>query len=137
MANLCHELTTNCSPKELFDALTTEEGIGSWWDQPNKVQENGNTFLEFRPGEDHGVLKMHVLEQSPNSSVMWQCISTHPSSSPASAWTGTKLSFQISEKNEKTTLNFIHSGWDENSRFYAFCNYQWGKALQSLERICE
>ena len=136
MAELRHQVLIGCSPKQLYEALTSEDGIGSWWDKPNIVQEQGNIFLEFRPGEGHGVLKMKVLDQNPCSRVEWQCISAHEPSSPASAWTGTKLLFQISEAKDHSILNFTHSGWDETSKYFAFCNYQWGKALQSLEQYC-
>ena len=41
------------------------------------------------------MVKLRVVELVPNKRVEWECISTHPKSSPASAWTGTHFVFEI------------------------------------------
>src|SRR5262249_13310559 len=38
-------------------------------------------------------------------------ISTHPKTSPASAWTGTHVLFEITERGNTAILDFRHSGW--------------------------
>jgi hypothetical protein len=98
----------------------------------------------------HGVVKLKVLETVQDTRVEWECISTHPKSSPASAWTGTHLSFEISERDNVAALfgfgqardriavlDFRHSGWDENSEYLGYCNFAWGEVLQNLKRVCE
>jgi hypothetical protein len=89
---------------------------------------------------------MKVLDLAQNQRVEWETISSHPRSSPASAWTGTHISFELdrrsvppwsAQKSEMTILNFRHSGWDENSEFFGFCNFQWGQVLQKLKLVCE
>lgn len=92
---------------------------------------------EFRPAPEHGVLRMKVLERIENQRVVWQCMSTHPDSSPASAWTGTQVIFEITARDQRTILDFRHSGWDDRSAYLGFCNYQWGVVLQKLKNICE
>lgn len=121
----------------MYTLIATESGISRWWDAPKAVKDAEGTILEFRPGERHGVLRMRVLDLAPNRRVEWQCISTHPQSSPASAWTGTHVIFEISEKNGATILDFRHTGWDEASPYFGFCNYHWGEALQKLKQVCE
>jgi hypothetical protein len=34
-------------------------------------------------------------------------------------------------------LSFGHSGWDENSEYFGFCNFAWGQVLQKLKQVCE
>jgi hypothetical protein len=72
--------------------------------------------------------------------------STHPATSPASAWTGTRVVFEISrgavppwavDRAEMTIVDFRHSGWDERSEYLGFCNFAWGEALQKLKQRCE
>ena len=94
-------------------------------------------MLEFNPGPEHGVLKASVLQMVPDKRVEWAFISTHPTSSPASAWTGTRALFEIRERGNAAILDFRHSGWDEDSEYLGFCNYQWGVALQKLQRTLE
>ena len=137
MATLYHQVWVHAPTVKLYEAISTEHGIGSWWDKPKALQSESGPVLEFSPGAEHGVLRMKVLERVPGKRVEWECISTHPKTSPASAWTGTHVIFEISERETGTTLDFRHSGWDENSEYLGFCNYQWGVALQKLKQWCE
>ena len=137
MTTLCHQLTIKTSPEKLYERLCTEDGIGSWWDRPTINTTSGQTVLEFRPGPEHGVLKMKLLEQAPRNVVRWECISIHPAESPASAWTGTRITFEFTSRANDCVLNFRHDGWDENSKYLGFCNYQWAMALQKLKQSCE
>ena len=45
------------------------------------------------------MVKLRVVELVPNKRVEWECISNHPKSSPASAWTGTHFIFEIAERD--------------------------------------
>ena len=137
MTTLYHQVSIATSPIKLFERLSTEDGIGSWWDRPKAIGTADRRVLEFRPGPEHGVLKMKVVHEVPGRLVEWQCISTHPGNSPASAWTDTSITFEITAKNSGSVLNFRHSGWNESSEYLGFCNYQWGVALQKLKQVSE
>ncbi|MGH8078129.1 MAG: SRPBCC family protein [Lysobacter sp.] len=150
MATLYHQVWTDAPPARLYEAISTESGIAGWWDKPTVTDTAAGYVLEFSPGAEHGVLRMKVLERTPSTRVEWECISTHPNSSPASAWTGTHLSFDILERDNVvalsgfeqdqdriTILDFRHSGWDENSEYFGFCNFAWGEALLKLKQTCE
>src|SRR5262245_36746607 len=91
MATLYHQVWINAPTGRVYEAVSTENGVGSWWDRPRTVASDDGLVLEFRPGAEHGVLRMKVLEMVQGRRVEWQCISTHPKSSPASAWTGTHV----------------------------------------------
>jgi hypothetical protein len=89
---------------------------------------------------------MKVIDLTPDKRVEWECISKHPQSSPASAWTGTHVIFEITrrsvppwaaEKANMAILTFRHSGWDEQSEYFGFCNFAWGQVLQKLKQVCE
>jgi uncharacterized protein YndB with AHSA1/START domain len=137
MATLYHQVWVNAPTAKLYEAISTEKGIGSWWDKPIAAELDIGPVLEFSPGAEHGVLRMKVLERIQGKRVEWECISTHPKNSPASAWTGTHIIFEITERENMAILDFRHSGWDENSEYFGFCNYHWGVALQKLKQWCE
>ncbi|HEV8714764.1 MAG TPA: hypothetical protein VGX03_18285, partial [Candidatus Binatia bacterium] len=111
--------------------------IGTWWDQQTATETETGLVLEHDPGPAHGVVKMQVLQMVQDTRVEWECISTHPKTSPASAWTGTHVIFDITAREQRAILDCRHSGWDENSEYFGFCNYQWGVALQKLKQWCE
>jgi len=41
------------------------------------------------------------------------------------------------EQVEMAILNFRHSGWDETSEYFGFCNFGWEQVLQKLKQVCE
>lgn len=147
MAAIYHQVWINTPTAKLYEAISTVEGVGSWWDKANSTETDVGTVLEFSPGAAHGTLKAKVLDLVPGKRVEWEFISTHPKSSPASAWTGTRLvfeitvrkplAFDITESEQMAVLDFRHSGWDESSEWFGFCNFGWGQALQKLKQLCE
>src|SRR5262249_1807148 len=89
----------------------------------------------------HGVLVARVMEMVHDRRVEWEFVSTHPRNSPAFAWTGTRVAFEISrgfvppwatEKVDMAILDFRHSGWDERSEYLGFCDSAWGEGLEKL-----
>jgi uncharacterized protein YndB with AHSA1/START domain len=146
MTTLYHQIWINAPAAKVYEAISTENGIGNWWDKPRTLRSDAATILEFNPGPEHGVLKARVIEIVRERRVEWEFVSTHPKSSPASAWTGTHVSFEVSrrplppwavDKVDTTVLDFRHSGWDERSEYVGFCNFAWGEALQKLRQWCE
>jgi len=137
VATIRHQVSIVTPPTKLYQAITTENAIGSWWDKPVAVKSEQGLILEFRPGAGHGVLKMRVLDTIPDQRVEWECISTHAENSPASAWTGTHIIFEIAQREGGSVLNFRHTGWDESNEYFGFCNYNWGVELQKLKLYCE
>jgi uncharacterized protein YndB with AHSA1/START domain len=143
---LYHQVWIDAPTARVYEAISTEAGIGSWWDRPNIATTEAGLILEFTPGPEHGVLRAKVLEMVRDRRVEWEFISNHPETSPASAWTGTRVSFEITrrsvppwavERVDMAVVDFRHSGWDEGSAYLGFCNTAWGEALGKLKQWCE
>jgi uncharacterized protein YndB with AHSA1/START domain len=146
MATLSHEVWIDAPTAKLYQAISTADGISTWWDKHTATKTDQGLVLEHNPGPEHGIVKMKVLDLSQDKRVEWECISTHPKTSPASAWTGTHVVFELSrrsvppwaaQKSDMAVLKFSHSGWDERSEYFGFCNYSWGQVLQKLKQVCE
>lgn len=150
MATLYHQVWINAPVSKVYDALATAEGLGKWWAPHTSTETDAGLVLAHNPGAEHGEVKMKVLDRTQNKRVEWEIISAHPKSSPASAWTGTHISFEISERENPgmrlgisdsaphiAVLEFRHSGWDENSEYFGFCNFAWGETLLMLKQWCE
>jgi uncharacterized protein YndB with AHSA1/START domain len=95
MATIHHALSINAPVEKVYAALSSADQIGTWWDKQTAIQTDRGTVLEHNPGPEHGVVRLRVAETVPNRRVEWECISTHPKSSPASAWTGTHFMFKL------------------------------------------
>lgn len=150
MATLHHQVWIDAPVEKVYRALATAEGLGNWWAPHTSHETDDGLVLAHSPGEAHGDVRMKVLETTPDERVEWEVISTHPKQSPASAWTDTHIVFELTaqqspgqwlgldnEGQTMTVVNFYHTGWDENSEFFGFCNYAWGITLDMLRQWCE
>ena len=106
MATLYHQVWINAPAARVYEALSTAEGISNWWDKQTATATDRGLVFEHNPGPEHGVVQLHVLQMVPNKRIEWECISTHPKSSPASAWTGTHFSFDITPRENMAILDF-------------------------------
>jgi uncharacterized protein YndB with AHSA1/START domain len=150
MATLYHQVWINAPVAKVYAALASAEGLGNWWAPHTSTETESGLVLAHDPGPEHGEVRMEVVGRIPNKRVEWKIVSTHPRTSPASAWTGTNVIFEIAERENpgprlgisgggatRTVLEFRHTGWDENSEFLGFCNLAWGETLVMLRNWCE
>jgi uncharacterized protein YndB with AHSA1/START domain len=138
MATIHHQVSIEAPLGAVYQAIAMPEKIGTWWDKQTAVQTDRGLVLEHNPGPEHGVVKMRVVEQVTNKRIEWECISNHPASSPAAAWTGTHFIFELAADDGKaTTLDFRQTGYDAQSRFLASNTSAWADVLQDLKRVVE
>ena len=138
MATIHHQLSIDAPVAKVYEAIATAEGISTWWDQQTRTETDRGVVLEHHPGPEHGVVKLRVVELVPDRRVEWECISTHPASSPASAWTGTHFVFELAERGDRTTaLDFRQTGYDEHSPFFRSNTVAWGQVLERLKQVVE
>ena len=149
MTAIRHQVLINAPVAKVYEALSTPDGISTWWDKQTPTQTDRGLVLEHNPGPEHGVVQLRVVELVPNKRVEWECISTHPKTSPASAWTGTHFIFEIAEHDNvvssgskpdqvrATTLDFCQDGYDERSEFFESNKSAWAEVLQNLKQVME
>lgn len=114
MKNIKKQYIINAPIEKVWDALVNSSTINKWGGGPAKMSAQEHTEFEFWGGDIYGtntkVVKNKVLEQD------WY----------GGKWDKpSKLSFELSEKNGKTTLNLtqanvpdeelkdIDKGWDD------------------------
>jgi uncharacterized protein YndB with AHSA1/START domain len=150
VASLHHQVWIDAPVGKVFDALATAEGLGNWWVPHTASLTTSGTVLSHEPGGQHGTVRMLVVEAKRPSRVEWRIISSHPSRSPASAWTGTRIVFELDVRENPghwlgiegghgmlTVLDFHHFGWEEQNEFLGFCNFAWAETLGMLRSWCE
>jgi len=82
MATIYHQVRINAPISIVYEAISQPERIGTWWDKQTVTQTGRGTVLEHNPGPEHGIVRLRVVELVPNRRVEWECISSHPESSP-------------------------------------------------------
>jgi len=118
----------NQTPKQVFDAVNN---VAGWWQGEIKASTNKlNDEFTYRMEEIH-FSKQKVMELVPNKKVVWLVTDSRLSSfKDKSEWTGTKISFEISEVNNKTQLRFTHAGLVPKIECYGDCSNAWEMLIE-------
>ncbi|PRD54654.1 SRPBCC family protein [Sphingobacterium gobiense] len=114
----------------VYKALTTEEGLGQVWTKKLKVKPEIGFINEFDFNEGY-LTKMKIIELHANDKVVWECIASDEE------WVGTGISFDLSEKNNTTTVVLRHYNWKDMTDYYRWCSYNWAMFLYRLKMYCE
>ena len=128
MVDILHRVGITAMPEQVYDALTTAEGLAAWWTTDTTGDADG--VLAFRFG-DAGGFDMKVLDLQRNARVLWEVVD-----GPAE-WVGTTVSFDLTQDGEWTIILFAHAGWREPVEFMNHCSTKWATFLMSLKRLLE
>ncbi|MCF6405231.1 SRPBCC domain-containing protein [Chitinophaga filiformis] len=131
MVAIEHLLQIRASRTKVYEALTTQEGLGAVWTTKLTVKAEPGFVNEFNWGEDY-ITKMQILELRPEEKVLWECTDSDPE------WVGTFICFKILPGQDGvTTLILKHYNWQEVTDYYRSCNYYWAMFLHSLKKYLE
>ena len=130
MYDILHRVGIHASPRTVHDALTTLDGLSSWWTDDTRGGIEIGGVIKFTFG-DRGFFDMKVLELEPAKRVVWE-VADGPKE-----WIGTKVIWDLSPEGEGTTIRFKHQGWREQVDFMHHCSTKWASFLFSLKAQLE
>src|SRR4249919_1715137 len=107
-SNFTTTILVDQTPEEVFNAINNVRG---WWSEEIEGS-TGKLNDEFNYHyEDVHRCKMKIIEFIPKEKVVWLVLDNYfKFTKDESEWTGTKIIFDISEKDGKTQLQFTHQG---------------------------
>ncbi|MGA3000796.1 MAG: SRPBCC domain-containing protein [Acetobacteraceae bacterium] len=130
MPDILHKVGIKSSSLiDVYNALTTVEGLSGWWTSDTHGETNIGGVLRFRFGS--GGFDMKVLELQPASQVVWQVVDG------PQEWIGTKVSFDLEQRGDWTIILFKHAGWEQPVEFMHHCSTKWAVFLLSLKSLLE
>lgn len=151
MPNICHELIIGAPAEKIYSAITSQDGLSSWWTPGAEARAERGSIVRFAFGPDYfKEMKIEVLK--PFSEVIWTC------TSGAKEWIGTIISFRLQTVDRGSLLHlhpemkgqadqwrgengavlvFHHDNWKHYTPMFAECNYTWALFLRSLKSLCE
>ena len=137
MVDILHRVGINTdSPENVYDALTTVEGLAGWWTDDTfarSVGRRGSTgvgeVIEFR--FPPGGFDMEVTEQKPAERVAWTVVEG------PEEWVGTNVDWDLRQDGDWTIVMFRHGGWREPVEFMHHCSTKWASYLLSLKALAE
>ena len=120
------------TPAEVFNAINNVRG---WW---SENIEGGTTRLndEFTyQFKDVHKCTMKLIEVIPDKKVVWLVLDNYFNfTEDKTEWTGTKIEFEISEKENKTQLHFTHRGLVPAYECYNICFDAWSNYINNSLR---
>jgi len=132
--NFTTTLLVDQTPKEVFDSIRNVRG---WWSGYYSEEIKGDTEklndeFSFRAGDGVHYSKQKLVEVIPNKKVVWLITESDLSFlEKKDEWTGTKVIFDISTKDNKTQLVFTHDGLNPDIECYNACAPAWSQYLQN------
>ena len=132
MPEILHEISAAASPDRVFDAITTQEGLASWWTVAVVAEPRLGTVAEFGFYNRATVFRMEIDAFEPAHRVHWTCIGG------PTEWTGTQVSFDLtSAVDGRTNFRFSHTDLPAVDETYARRNTTWGHLMYHLKRYVE
>jgi uncharacterized protein YndB with AHSA1/START domain len=125
--DILHQLTIEAPVADVFRAVSEPEGINAWWTKRcNGAPVEGSVYeLFFAPGYDW---RAKVTKCVPNTS--FELTLTQADED----WTGLRVGFELSEKDETVQVQFYNLGWAKENDHFRISNTCWAMYLRLLKR---
>lgn len=130
--DILHLVPIKTDPAALFDAITTEEGLSSWWTKTVEAKPEQDSIAEFRFEEGKVVFRMQVSRLEPDEVVEWRVLDPAPPE-----WEGTRVTWQLEREGEGVNLLFGHRDWKTTEGSFPAINFNWAYYLLSLTDYLE
>ena len=127
-------LLVDQTPEEAFNAINN---VREWWTGEPGVEGSadkvGNEFT-YRHKDIH-YSKQKVTELIPGKKIVWLVTESKLNFiKDKQEWTGTKISFDITKKGNKTGVRFSHVGLVPDIECYSDCSNAWDSYINSSLR---
>jgi len=121
-------ILVNQTPKEAFDAITNVRG---WWSEEIEGGTSKiNDIFDYHYEDVHRA-KIKLIEVVPEKKVVWLVLENYfKFTKDTTEWTGTKIVFDISTKENKTEVRMTHVGLVSEYECYEICSDAWTTYIQ-------
>ncbi len=130
MADIYHDFLINASPQRVFKAISTSEGLQSWWTKNCDATpaEGAPYTLGFGPEYKWRAVATRFL---PDSEFELEFVEAD------SDWRNSRVAFSLVDEGSKTSVRFRHLNWPEANEHYRISCFCWAMYLRHLKRYVE
>jgi len=123
-------IAVNATPQEVFKKINS---VTKWWTEDLKgSSQQLNDEFTVRFGDVH-VSKQKLVEVIPDKKVVWLVTGSKLNFiEDESEWTGTKISFELSNDDDKTQIHFTHIGLVPEVECYRDCTRGWDHYIKKI-----
>jgi uncharacterized protein YndB with AHSA1/START domain len=132
MATHSHRISINAPKEEVFEAITTEQGLQGWYTPTTEGDAGHGEKIKLHFKTKDGPFHWDIEITKPGSVVRWECLE-----GPGSA-AGTTATFSLDDRGAgKTSVDLDHEGLDEEDDKLRVCNTMWGVLMLHLKKYAE
>ena len=127
-ANFTTTILVDATPPQVFNAINQPQ---QWWSgEFTGSAEKLNDEFTYRYKDMH-YSNQQVAEMIPNKKVVWLVTDSRLNFiEDKSEWTGTRIIFEIDEKDNKTQVRFTHEGITPEVECFSACSPAWTDLIQ-------
>ena len=130
--NYTTTFTVDRTPEEAFAAINDVHG---WWS--GNIEGSTNKLGDewtYRYKDIH-YSKQKITELIPGKKVVWHVLDSYLNFiEDKTEWNGTRITFEIAKKGDKTEVRFAHLGLTPEVECYDACTNAWGGYVNSSLR---
>src|SRR5262249_41375067 len=128
--DIVHSVDIDTTPQRLYEALTTQEGLGAWFTPQVKARPRVGAVNEFTFGPI-STLAFRGERLKPGRFADWAAVRVPPE------WEGTCITFDITQNEGSVNLRFSHTGFSPTYTEFGSFSYFWAQYLRSLKMYLE
>ena len=130
--NFTTSFSVDQTPEEVFNAVNNVRG---WWSEEIEGStEKLNDEFTYHYKDVHSS-QMKLIEVIPTKKVVWLVMDNHFNfTKDKSEWKGNKIIFEITEKDNKTQLQFTQLGLVPEYECYDICRDAWSNYIKNSLR---
>ncbi|HEY5967505.1 MAG TPA: SRPBCC domain-containing protein [Chitinophagaceae bacterium] len=120
------------TPEQAFNAINNVRG---WWSEEiDGATDKLNSVFDYHYEDVHRC-KIKIIELVTNKKTVWSVLENYfKFTKDKSEWIGTKIIFEISEKDDKTEIRFTHEGLVPEYECFEICRDAWSTYIQNSLR---
>ena len=130
MYDIHHRIGIDVPQGRVHHALTTIDGLASWWTTDTQGDPTEGGKLTFTFGGPDRRASFAVVEVT-DDRIVWRGLEG------PSEWTDTTCTFDLSHVDGETVVQFAHAGWREAVPFTGHCTTKWATFLVGMKALLE
>ena len=116
-------LVVSQTPAEVFNAINNVRG--GWSEEIEGHTDKLNEEFIYHYKDVH-IVRMKIIEFIPGKKVTWLVLNNYFNfTKDKKEWIGTKIHFEIAEKDNQTEIDFTHEGLVPEYECYDICHDAW------------
>ena len=130
--SLVHQVNIKATPETIYRAVSTQDGLASFWTSDSKAEPRVGSVATF--GFGGPTQRMRIDELVPGKLAKWTGLADFPN------WGDTVVSWEIKPaENGETSLTFRHTNWPASvtADDLGSINFTWGLVVERLKQYSE